>query len=344
MNTNHIGVLFADVKGYSLLSEEQLDIFHGVVMAKVASRLKEYTYSYCNTWGDAIVVASEHLRDLANLSLEIRNFFRDYDWQSSRLPLLEARISVHRGRIGTGLDPLTDTPAIYGHTVVLAARVEPIVPPNQVWVTERAAVSIDETDEGSAKRFGLDLIGEVALPKGYGLQKLYLLRHAREPEIEAETRDKIFQENALRASGAGTSDRDSSTFTVVVGVVIHEGKVLLVKRKPGEDGLDWMFPSGSVLPLQTPRHRVWREVRQETGLSCRVIKKIGKGRKHPTTGARCDYFLLSPIGDSKIFNADPLENEDVQWVSALEALATVENIYDDVAALLKDAAEGGSRP
>lgn len=343
MKTNHIGVLFADVKGYSLLSEDQLDIFHGPVMARVAARLKDYEYTYCNTWGDAIVVASENLRDLANLALEVRNFFRDYDWQSSKLPLLEARISVHRGRIGAGLDPLTNAPSIYGHTVVLAARVEPIVPPNQVWITERAAISVGETDDGSAKRFGLDLIGEVALPKGYGQQKLYLLRHAHEPEVKPETRDKIFEENALRASGAATSDRDNSTFTVVVGVVLHEGKVLLVKRKPGEDGLDWMFPSGSVLPLQTPRHRVWREVRQETGLSCRVVRKIGNGRRHPNTGAKCDYFLLSPIGDLKIFNADSLENEDVQWVSIDKALATVEDMYEDVADLLRAAAKSAGR-
>ncbi len=58
--------------------------------------------------------------------------------------------------------------------------------------------------------------------------------------------------------------------------VIHNGSVLLVKRRyPPMAGL-WSLPGGKIEPGETPAEAVSREVLEETGIIARIIGKLGR--------------------------------------------------------------------
>lgn len=100
---------------------------------------------------------------------------------------------------------------------------------------------------------------------------------------------------------------------VVIGIVIHNNKILLVKRRDSESHLTWQFPAGILKKNKLPEVILEREVKSETNIICKVISNIGT-RIHPNTQVICKYYLCEYLGGD-LFNADLEENEDVQWVN-----------------------------
>jgi 8-oxo-dGTP diphosphatase len=77
-------------------------------------------------------------------------------------------------------------------------------------------------------------------------------------------------------------------------------RVLLVHR-PRYD--DWTFPKGKLEPGETAEEAALREVREETGLRCRIIRPLATSRyRYRTTNKGAlrpktvHYFLMEPIG------------------------------------------------
>jgi 8-oxo-dGTP pyrophosphatase MutT (NUDIX family) len=56
----------------------------------------------------------------------------------------------------------------------------------------------------------------------------------------------------------------------VKGVLIHRGRVLLLRNERGE----WELPGGRLDDGETPEKALTREIREETGLSARVISLV----------------------------------------------------------------------
>jgi len=71
------------------------------------------------------------------------------------------------------VDPVTERPTCYGTHVNRTARLEPIVEPGNILVTEAFAASL--VAEGR-NRFECDYIGLVPLAKKFGDARLYRLR------------------------------------------------------------------------------------------------------------------------------------------------------------------------
>lgn len=328
-------VLFADIKGYSRLEQPGLLRFHETVMPALATRLKDHGWDYCNTWGDAIVLGGKDARSVANMALEMRDFFANYDWAGKELPPLDVRISVHVGEHYVGEDPFTESGLIVGTTVITAARVEPITLPGQIWTTEEAALAIGKLS-GANDRFGLDQIGEITLPKGYGTIKASSLRRTSDAPLSDEVKMRILAESERRQTDtkAVSENQSKNQYSVVIGIVLHAGSIVLVRRAKNDENLVWMFPSGTLLPLQQAEHAVWREVKEETGLSCRVVRDLGS-RTHPRTNVLCQYFLMEPTDGLELHNGDSVENDDVRWVKAGEAANFIgDDIFPPVAELL----------
>jgi len=100
------------------------------------------------------------------------------------------------------------------------------------------------------------------------------------------------------------------------GVVIDgDGQVLLRRPKGDFDGYVWTFPKGRPDVKETPEQAALREVKEETGYSAKVLRKL-PGSFRGGTGAT-EYFLMSPVGSSSAF--DSKETSAIRWATLDEA-------------------------
>lgn len=320
-------VVMADISGYSRLSEDELVKFHTQITPEIGRMLDRGAIAYINTWGDAIVFSGLSCVDVCRAAVAIRNYFRDFPWGEKSLPDLTIRISLHTGYVFIGTDPIASRGLIFGQNVIAAARVEPLVKPGQIWATDEFVIAAAEHINQERSYYHLDFIGDLPLPKSYGIKPIYLLRHRGEPKISELEKSQLIEiaEERVAASRSAASHalERRNLYTVAVGVVVSRRRVLLVQRRDNTEGLEWMFPSGVVLPLQKPETQVWREVQEETGVSCTVVTKLGS-RNHPATRVHCDYFQLCPYNpDAEPENLDSMENAQCVWMDigmALERL------------------------
>jgi 8-oxo-dGTP diphosphatase len=105
--------------------------------------------------------------------------------------------------------------------------------------------------------------------------------------------------------------------SVAVGIVQKDKEVILVRRTKAEQGILWQFPAGMINPKRTAAETVVREVQEETGVTCIVVREIGQ-REHPANGTNLVYFHCR-YASGTLSNGDPQENSEVKWVTATEA-------------------------
>ena len=60
------------------------------------------------------------------------------------------------------------------------------------------------------------------------------------------------------------------------GVVIHDGKVLLLYKNQNGRYMGWVLPKGTVEPGETYQQTALREVKEETNADAEIVKYIGK--------------------------------------------------------------------
>ena len=60
------------------------------------------------------------------------------------------------------------------------------------------------------------------------------------------------------------------------GVVIHDGKVLLLYKNQNGRYMGWVLPKGTVEPGETYQQTALREVKEETNSDAEIVKHIGK--------------------------------------------------------------------
>ncbi len=104
----------------------------------------------------------------------------------------------------------------------------------------------------------------------------------------------------------------------VGGIIIHSGKVLLVKRKVDPYAGHWSIPGGAIEIGETARSAVVREVEEESGLRVEpvrvvdiydnIVESAGRIRYHYTIiDYMCRYISGSPTAGSDV--------EDARWVT-----------------------------
>ncbi|MER6769869.1 NUDIX hydrolase [Streptomyces bacillaris] len=100
---------------------------------------------------------------------------------------------------------------------------------------------------------------------------------------------------------------------IAAAIVVHEGRVLMVRRRVSEGQLSWQFPAGEVEPGEGREAAAVRETREETGLTVEAVKLLGE-RVHPKTGRLMSYTACQTLGGTAHV-ADTEELAELAWVT-----------------------------
>jgi 8-oxo-dGTP diphosphatase len=120
---------------------------------------------------------------------------------------------------------------------------------------------------------------------------------------------------------------------VAAAVVVHDGRVLLVRRSLPEAGLVWQFPAGKIEACESDVEAAVRETWEEVGLLVSPITQLGE-RVHPATGRRIIYVACQVDGGS-VCVAAPAEVAEVAWCDRGDLAKLVPSpLYGPVAAYL----------
>jgi 8-oxo-dGTP pyrophosphatase MutT (NUDIX family) len=130
------------------------------------------------------------------------------------------------------------------------------------------------------------------------------------------------------------------------GVVVRDGDVLLIATAGGKR---WQLPKGRIEAGESAAEAAVREVREETGVTGRVVAPLAgvdywfadgsarRIRKH------VDFFLLSYVeGDPA--NFDPREVSGAEWFEGVDAVARLTHESERRVAAEALERSGGLRP
>ncbi|MFG3117869.1 NUDIX hydrolase [Streptomyces sp. NPDC048197] len=100
---------------------------------------------------------------------------------------------------------------------------------------------------------------------------------------------------------------------IAAAIIVHEGRVLMVRRRVSEGKLSWQFPAGEVEPGETREEAAVRETKEETGLDVSSVKLLGE-RVHPATGRLMSYTACDVVSGTAHV-ADTEELAELAWVA-----------------------------
>lgn len=104
---------------------------------------------------------------------------------------------------------------------------------------------------------------------------------------------------------------DSSRPPIAAAVIVHGGRVLLVRRRVKEGSLSWQFPAGEVEAGESAGEAAVREAHEETGLTVVETEVLG-GRVHPVTGRTMVYVACDTVS-GKAAVVDDEELVELAW-------------------------------
>jgi 8-oxo-dGTP pyrophosphatase MutT (NUDIX family) len=108
---------------------------------------------------------------------------------------------------------------------------------------------------------------------------------------------------------------------VVIEVIYDQPIRVLLVHRPQYD--DWSFPKGGVDKDESIEDAALREVFEETGLKCRIIRKLAEARYRYRTrrGAvrpkAVHYFLMEPVSGQ--ITTDGEEVDSAEWFDTADA-------------------------
>jgi class 3 adenylate cyclase/tetratricopeptide (TPR) repeat protein len=202
-------MLFADLVGYSKLTENVIPELVNVFMARVSKLAANSLHSpiSLNTWGDAIYAVFDYAVDAGAFALELTQMVEEGrgDWIKSGLYYEEVReegkvkqpirirVGLHTGPVFMTYDPVVRQRVFNGAHVNRAARIEPVARPGEVFASEEF-MALSELSRAESERrgegtggavFACEYAGSMRLAKGYpGRFRIYRLLPERHLEIE----------------------------------------------------------------------------------------------------------------------------------------------------------------
>jgi len=176
-------LIFADVRGFSKLTDEQSPRFVEHVLGAFATTLERHAGSiqHQNTWGDALYLVVVDAPAAAGLALALQASMAGIDFEAVGLPpRLALRLGAHLGPVFPTWDPVLGEAAFMGSHVSRTARIEPVTPPGAVYVTEQFAAALALE---SGAEFGCDYVGHMPAAKDFGRMRMYRLYRRGDCEL-----------------------------------------------------------------------------------------------------------------------------------------------------------------
>lgn len=170
------GILFADVVGFSALSDVEVVRFHYEFLGAVGRllALTNYPPLVRNTWGDGLYLIFPTVHDAGVFALELCAMTMETHWAEVNLPdTLRVRVGLHAGPLFDFSDRVTGQLTLAGKHVTRAARVEPVTPPGMVYATQEFAALA--AAYGVAE-FVCEPVGRISLAKKAGMTPLFTVR------------------------------------------------------------------------------------------------------------------------------------------------------------------------
>lgn len=169
-----MALLFADIVGYSKLTEQNIFCYSKVIsqVNVLLEKLPPWERPAArNTWGDAFYFAFDDVRSCGTFALQLCELITKTDWTQHGLPGgLSVRVGLHVGPAFSVYDQVSGKLTFNGCHVTRAARIEPITPPGHVYCSLNfAAIS---TTLG-ASEYECSDVGYVPLAKKYGENRVY---------------------------------------------------------------------------------------------------------------------------------------------------------------------------
>jgi class 3 adenylate cyclase len=113
----------------------------------------------------------------AAFALDLQDAIASIDFGSHGLPgHLALRLGGHVGPVFPVRDPVLEAAAFTGWHVSRTARIEPVTPPGEVYVTDAFAAAVALA---GAPELTCDYVGHMAAAKGYGMLRMHRLRRTR---------------------------------------------------------------------------------------------------------------------------------------------------------------------
>jgi class 3 adenylate cyclase/tetratricopeptide (TPR) repeat protein len=169
-------LLFADISGFSRMPEQYTPDFAEMFLGNCKRILDALAHPAvaARTEGDGLFLVFEQPSHAADFALRLQATLSGVDWRTLGLAAeTGARVGLHTGPLFRIFDPVTDQFTFYGAHVNRTARLEPIVQPGQIFVTEEFAASLVAEND---LRFQCDYVGVMQLAKQYGTARLFRLR------------------------------------------------------------------------------------------------------------------------------------------------------------------------
>lgn len=169
-------MLFADAYHFSHLGEGDMVTFLQQFMQPVAMLIRQTAPPplFQNTWGDGLYLVFSDPREAGVFALKLAARVAAIDRPRWNLPPdLNLRIALHAGPVYCYKDQIIDRLNYIGSHVNRAARIEPVTPPGQVYVTDAFAALAELQVPG---QFRFDYVGKVPLAKSFGDYPVYRMR------------------------------------------------------------------------------------------------------------------------------------------------------------------------
>lgn len=166
-----VSMLFADFAGFSALPDRFLPQLVAHASGALAEVLEEigHTHLFSNTWGDAFFAVLPETGQAVHVA---QSLLARIEADPIRDLIKGLRISLHHGLAMEIFDPVLGSSNYFGREVSRAARIEPVTPPGCIYASE-AFVLADASAGDPSARF--EYVGQIALPKQFGTERLYLV-------------------------------------------------------------------------------------------------------------------------------------------------------------------------